>query len=97
VHAVLTRVEVAHDELRERGARGVEVSFAGVPAFENGVVEACLAAEVVGNQLLVEARSRCDGLDTCAGEALVGELDLGRVQQGGAAALGVPHALVACR
>ena len=68
---VVVRLEVAKHRVGQRLARDVELALLGIPALQDGVVEALLAAEVVGDELLVESRSGGDGVGPGTGQALV--------------------------
>ena len=87
-------LEVAPDELLEADIGLLELVLLRVPAVEDRLVEPVLAAEVVGDQLLVDPRALGDLAGTRAGEALRAELRERGVEQRLARALGIALANV---
>ena len=93
VRLVERGLEVGDVDVGEREAGLVDARLPGVPALDELPVEALLAAEVVRDQLGVDACPLGDLADPCPGVALVGELSQGGVEDARPGPLRVPQAL----
>lgn len=89
-----TGAQIGGEQFVQREIGAGELFLAPQPLFLEGAVQAVLAAEVVGDELLVHARAVGDPLHTRTRETLLREDVQGGGQQAAAGAFGIALALL---